>query len=414
MFLIRLALKNLTRHKKRTIITAGVIAIAIFFYIFLDSLMLGMTNESFNSIINFESGHIQIADSRYWDKKDDLPLDNLIKDNESLAEDLKSEEKVKAVSPQLQFGGNLNNGTDELPVTIRGVKPDNIREVFAFQDQFVEGSWFQEDEYGVVMGKELADLMELERGDYVTLLVRTKEDSFNTIEGEISGLVHTANPEVNSSVVYVPLNLAQNTLNTENEVSQLILRLNNQNSADMVAGEINEKFNNEKSSLSAYTWEDSAQFVVNMGKAQEAENQIILGIILLIAAVGIVNTVILSALERMNEIGMMKALGLKVREIVLVFSIEATGIGIIGGIVGCILGAISVELFSIYGIDFMNMVGEEMSSFGIPVIGRIYGEWNPDAFIFVFSFSIIVSMIVSIFPSWWAARKDPVDALYKR
>ncbi|MFW6006492.1 MAG: ABC transporter permease [Halanaerobiales bacterium] len=413
MFLVKLALKNLTRHKKRTIITAAVIAIAIFFYIFLDSLLLGMTGESFNSIINFQSGHIQIADRRYWEEKDDLPLKNLISYTETLPEEISSLDNIQGFSPQLQFSGNLNNGSDELPVKIKGVKPDKMKEVFTFEDYFVEGSWFK-DEYEVVMGKELAELMELKKGDYVTLLVRTRGDSFNTIEGEISGLLHTANPEINSSVVYVPLKSAQTALNTESKISQLMLKLDDKEQAAETAEKINRIFSAENSSFRAYTWKDSAQAVVNMGKAQEAENKIILGIILLIAAVGIVNTVLLSALERMNEIGMMKALGLKIREIVLVFSMEATGIGIIGGIAGCILGGISVGLFNRYGIDFMAYTGEELGSFGIPVMGRIYGVWNPEAFIFVFSFGVIVSLIVSIFPSWWAARKDPVDALYKR
>ena len=82
MYLIRLSLKNLARHKKRTLLTAGVIAFAVFFYIFLDSLMLGMRYKSFENIIDFESGHIQIADKNYWGKRSEMPLDDLISDDD--------------------------------------------------------------------------------------------------------------------------------------------------------------------------------------------------------------------------------------------------------------------------------------------------------------------------------------------
>lgn len=79
MFLTRLAFKNLIRHKNRTLITAVIIAIAIFFYLIMDSLIGGMTEMSFDTIIDYEAGHLQIADRNYWDEKEELPLENLIK-----------------------------------------------------------------------------------------------------------------------------------------------------------------------------------------------------------------------------------------------------------------------------------------------------------------------------------------------
>jgi putative ABC transport system permease protein len=153
---------------------------------------------------------------------------------------------------------------------------------------------------------------------------------------------------------------------------------------------------------------------VSITQSKQAGNTFILIIILTIAAIGIVNIVILAALERMEEIGMMKALGLTEREIIFTFVAESTGIGIIGGILGCILGAISVFFFSNYGIDFASFVDIDMSTFGVPIISEIYGVWNPMTFVYMFFFAVFGSMLASILPARWAAKKDPVQAIYKR
>jgi putative ABC transport system permease protein len=135
---------------------------------------------------------------------------------------------------------------------------------------------------------------------------------------------------------------------------------------------------------------------------------------LLIAAIAIINTVILAALERMEEIGMMKAMGLQRKEIIYTFVLESTGIGLLGGLIGVILGTIGVYLLSVFGIDFAAMMDMDISSFGIPIIGKLYGVWKPEAFFLVFSFGVIVSLLASILPAYWAADKDPVKAIYHR
>ena len=108
---------------------------------------------------------------------------------------------------------------------------------------------------------------------------------------------------------------------------------------------------------------------------------------------------------------MMKAMGLEVKEIVYIFVMESTGIGILGGLMGIGLGAIGVWLFARYGVDFSAMAQIDMASFGVPVLGKIYGVWNPSAFLTVFAFGVIVSLVSSILPAHWAADKDPITAI---
>src|SRR4030042_4291327 len=114
MFSIKLGLKNLTRQKRRNSITILVIAFAFFIYLFLDSVMGGMEQLSFNNIINFETGNIQVAYPQYWEEREELPLENLIYLNQEIEKSIKNIDGVLAASPELRFIASLNNGIDEI------------------------------------------------------------------------------------------------------------------------------------------------------------------------------------------------------------------------------------------------------------------------------------------------------------
>lgn len=414
MFIIKLALRNLFRHKKRTIITAIVISLAIFIYLLSDSLMLGIEELSYANIINLESGHLQVVNPDYWEERQEAPLENLIPLTEDLKKKIREIEGFNAMAGQLRFSASLNNGIDEIPIMGLGINPEEIKRVLTIDEYFVEGSMLTPGKYEAVLGKSLADLMDLKVGDYLTLIVRTKENTFNTIDAVITGLLKTPHPDINDNTVFVPLDIARQALNLEEEISQIVIRLNrDKEEAREIAAELSRNLAEGGFNLKAYSWQESAETLTAMMQMQDIENFVILGIILVIAAVGIINTTILSAIERMEEIGMMKALGLKEGEIIRVFMIEATGIGIIGGLIGCFFGGIGVTILNQIGLS-MNTFGGQDTTYGLPILDKIYGGWNPGAFIFVFVFGVVIALLSSILPARWAARKDPVKAIYHR
>ena len=165
--------------------------------------------------------------------------------------------------------------------------------------------------------------------------------------------------------------------------------------------------------INAYSWKESAKTVMAIRTAEDAETAVTLIIILSIGMIGIINNVILSALERTREIGMMKALGMREWEIVSVFMVEATGLGIFGGLAGCLLGFAGVWWITEIGYD-LNYIGGDMSEWGVPILDKVYGVWNFSSFLFIFLFGIVVALFSSMVPAYWAAHKDPVKAIYHR
>jgi len=412
MFSFKLGLKNLTRQKRRNLITILVIAFAFFGYLFMDSVMGGMEEMSFSNIKNFETGNIQIAYPQYWEEREELPLENLIYLNQDIEESIKNTDGLLGISPELRFMANLNNGIDETAVIGLGIVPEKYNEVYTTQQYLVAGSMFAPGESKAVIGERLAELMDLKINDYITLLVRTKEETFNTIDVEIGGLMNTPNPMINNGIVFVPLDIAQQALNVENSVSMLRLKISS-GEEEKIKKVLTKNFQQKDLNLKAYSWEEFAETVIALSTAKKSGIATILSVVLLIGMIGIINNVILSALERTAEIGMMKALGMREWEIVFVFMVEATGIGILGGLAGCLIGFAGVSWMAKYGYD-LSYIGGDMSQFGIPILDKIYGAWNYSAFSFLFILGVVVALLSSILPAFWAAHKDPVKAIYHR
>ena len=415
MFSIRLGLKNLLRQKRRNVITILIIGFAFFGYLFVESMMDGLTNMSFDNIKNFETGDVQIAHPDYWEEREELPLENLIDWNSQLEETIRQTRDVAGVSPELRFSANLNNGIDEMGVIGLGIVPEKYNEVFQTQDYFLDGSIAALSENKAVIGDRLAELMDLQMNDYIILLVRTKEDTFNTIDVEIGGIVRTLNPVMNSNIVLLSLNTAQLSLNVEDQVSTISLKSATEQD-NIIIQSLNQNLQNQNFSLKAFSWQESAKTLITYSRMEKQAVAAIMSIVLLIGMVGIINNIVLSSLERTSEIGMMKALGMKEWEIVFVFMIEATGIGILGGFAGCLMGFIGVRWLVNDGFDLTALYGNlfDWAEYGIPIMDKIYGVWNYNTFSYIFFLGIFVSILSSILPAYWAANKDPVEAIYRR
>ncbi len=415
MFSIRLALKNLSRHKRRNLITIFVIGFAFFGYLFTESIMNGMEEMSFDNIKDFKTGDVQIANPQYWLEREDYPLIHLMEWNDDFKDWLAQKAGIEGISPEMRFSALLNNGIDEMGVIGLGIIPQFYNSVFKTRDYVIGGSMLALEENKAVIGQKLAELMDLKLDDYIILLVRTKEDTFNTIDVEIGGIIRTLNPIINSTTVFLPLELVQQRLNVGDGITGISLK-GSLDQEETILHSLKDKVYKDNLPLSVYSWRESAQNVIALGVSKKSGIAAIMSVVLLIGMIGIVNNVILSALERTSEIGMMKALGMKEWEIVFVFMVEATGIGILGGLLGCLLGFIGVTWLVNNGLNFARIMGEglDWSEYGVPVLERIYGVWNYPAFSYIFLLGILVAILSSIAPSYWAAHKDPVEAIYHR
>ena len=290
--------------------------------------------------------------------------------------------------------------------------PDSFGDVFRNKEFLQQGEFISEGETGVVIGNELAEFFDLEVGDFYTLRFQDAGDSFNTLEGEVVGIISTPDPEVNSQIVFTSREQVLPALRLDDgKTSQIMVRIEDKDMAPSLAEELNKKLASTNFLVRSY--EDVEEFIVYGQQWNNIQMYVMLAFFLLLGVIGVFNLIVLGAIERVEEIGMMKAMGMKVREIVRIFVLEAVGIGLIGALVGCIVGGIGVFLFNTYGISAELTGWEDLELFAIEG-SKIYGAWNPVSFLVISVLILIVVIVASIIPAYWAASKDPVKAIHHR
>ena len=414
MYLLRIAFRNLFRRKGRTLIISSILALAVVFFLFMESLMIGLMDITFANITDFETPHVEIGRQEFFQEEEKgkiLPLEENFIPDETILAAVEEREGFVAWTGVLDFSGEFIAGRHQYPVRVRAINPDTFSGVFKNEDYLVQGEFIAAGEPGIVIGKQLAEFFDLEVGDYYTLRFQDIDRSFNTMQGEVRGLISVPHPEMNLGTVFVARDQANAALGLdENKISRLMVRLEDRGLAPGQAGQLEEKIGGE--GLQVRSYREAAEFLVSLEAWGFIETYFILALFLLVGAIGIISAVVLAALERVKEIGMMKAMGLKEREIVGVFLLEAAGMGAVGGFIGCVLGGGIVFWLAEIGMRMEVLL--DMEGLGVPMGDMIYGAWNPLSFFLIFGFVVVVAVISSLFPSYWAARKDPVEALQYR
>lgn len=408
-FYLNLAAKNLWRHKRRTILTALAIAVGVFYYIFLDSMLAGMYREGVNNIIDFQTGHLQVVSTSRQKSDDETGnLKNLLPEGQALVASLRKISGIAGVTGRLEFSGTVLNGIDELPIIAVGISPETDSKVFKTANFIESGRWLRENETGVVLGRRIAELLELKAGDTVVLRTQTKQLSFQAVDLTIVGTVATSNPEINSSQIFIPLHLAQTILGTGDALTRVYLRAEAPGNLEATS-QLVEKINRRAVSFKLQTWREAAADYLAYMQSERASDTIFLLIVFVISVIGIVNTILLASLERVREIGILKAMGMVEKEIVRLFVFEGLGLGLLGGVIGLSLG-IAGNLYLVNtGLDITSMYGD--MDLGFPISNKIYGEWNWMVMLMTLVFGMLISYLASFFPARKAAKLDPVEGL---
>ncbi len=402
--LTKLAFRNLWRQRRRTILTCLALAFGIYMVIILDSFVGGMTEMAGRNIVQLQTGDVQIQAHAYVDDPTDRSLDHVFAYSD-FTDDLRQLDQVSAMTPRLSFAAELHNGMDDYHVRAMGVDPLTDPDVFTTQ-QYLAGQWLEPGQQQVVVGARVAQLLDLTVSDYVILLTRTANNAFQALDLEVVGILDTPHPEVNLAV-YVPLDMAQTSLGLDQAITSLHMTVSGSaKSAYEAISSVVEQQNS--TALGAYTWEQAAEDFMVMAQSSRAIHSMLLSMLILIAIVGVVNAILLGAMERTREIGVLKAMGMSEREVTQEFVTEAFGIGFVGSAAGVLLALLTNWFLVEYGI---NPYGDMDLGAGIPLRGHLYGVWNWTIIAGAFMVGILASVLAGIVPAIRAAGKSPIWAL---
>ncbi|MCF8008413.1 MAG: FtsX-like permease family protein [Halanaerobiales bacterium] len=414
-FLITLAARNLLRNKIRTTVSIIAILIAVMAVIFTRGLMMGILENTVSLYIQYDSGHLRIIDQNY-DKKEKLlsllhPVDGLEGDGVlNMIEKLEENDEIELAVPRIKFGSLASVDEELVRMLGWGVIPDKEIEFTDISNNFVNGRMVKRGSKEIVIGSGLSDKLGKDVGDKVTILYQNSFDAFKGSTFEIVGKIDHYLPLINERLFYIPLDQAQRILIMDGQATEVLIKAESMNSAFELKSTVQKLINSNdgRQKYQVQTWEEANAMLSYFKVAQYIYNVIYI-LLILLAAIVVINTMIMIVKERTREIGMMAALGLKKKEILTMFIIEGTTMGIIGSFLGSIAGGALTRYLSIYGIDYTRALqGIEGELLVNPILYPVY---NINNIVFGFILGVIITTITCIIPARRAAKLEPNDAL---
>lgn len=405
---VTLAYRNLTRHRRRTIVTATAVAMGLTIFIILDSILLGAELDSDRNIIWYETGAAQVIHRQYLEERDERTLNHVIDDRHTLAQDI--QRHGFAVAPRTVFSAEMILFRDpfpedgNVPVTAYGIDPLQDDDVFRISQSVREGRFLTPDEEGVLLGSWLAEDVGAEVGFPIILVTRTRDGYFQTMDLEVVGIVETPNPIINRGALYLPLSVVDDYLHMGGGVTELAIASPPGSDAaqlQVVAAAY--------PSLRVVSWQELAADYIALTQTKDSASGLILFLVFVIAAVGISNTILMAVLERTRELGMLQAIGMRNREITTMLLMEAAGIGLLGALMGVTAAALLNIPLITQGIDFGFIMRD--TDVGYRLTSHFYGTWNGATFISAAAMGVAISVVTAVLPVRRALQRPVVESL---
>lgn len=399
----KIAFRNILRHRLRSILSIGMITGAVCSII----LFHGFSNYTIEALkfiaAENQYGNMQIASKKYWSPGKEEHSERMFSLQELAVLNNKNY-GITQVSGRLSFYGLVSNGDISTGAKMIGI--DTIAEVkFKKAIRILSGNFFTDNQLPEAMvGRLLAKQMNVKEGDNITVVTNTVDGIMNAMDLTVSGIYSAGIDEVDLQVIYLPITIAQNILNTTN-VDIAVLKFDKLPLAEKNLLPINNDLKNTSSKLFAKSWRELATLFRQASKFSSVQNTVIEGILLSLMFLGILNTVSMTVVERTGEIGILRSLGETRREVVKQFMLESLIIAFVGIFLGIIAAKIIIEILSIAHI-MIEMPGAS-TPFKI-TINFVY-----TSVLYASSLALCTTMIATLIPALKTTKIDIVEALRK-
>lgn len=398
----KMAYRNLGRHRRRSFLSALALAIGTALLMFIVAFFEGEMRSSMETTLRLDSGHIQIRDVDYDPDKLSVAWEYLIENPDQAAEQIEALEQVQTATPRLIASGIVSIRDESAGVQIMGIVPESEAND-PYRNGLVAGSFLAaDDREGILIGYPLAESLALNVGDQLTLLVNTSDGDVDEQQFTVRGIFTTGTTAYDKGIVFLPLAKAQSFSGAENRASMIFILLKDREMADEVAAAI------QGSGYQVKTWSELNELLVLINDFSNAYIFILNLIVLGVTATVIVNTLLMSVFERTREIGILTAIGMKGRQIITLFLVEASLLALGGIAFGSLLGWALSAYFGSIGVYF----GDLGISQGMLLEDRIYPYLTLPAALNLMITAFIITVLASIYPARLASRMEPVEALH--
>lgn len=400
-----IAWRNLLRQPRRTWLTVGAIAFCNLILVFMLSLQLGLYQMMIDSGLRPFTGHLQVQRTDYLDGQ---KLRQTVPDVSALAAELRAALGLEAVSPRASAFALVSSAERSYGVQVLGVDPRFESNVSSVPGLVKQGRYLEDhDAAEVVIGEVLARNMKASVGDELTLLGSGRDGSFAAGVATIVGVFRSGIPEMDRGAIEVPLGYFQDTFAMEAAGNSVVVTapslfqvadLQARATAVLPAGH----------DLVVRDWDELQPGLKQAIQSDLGSAMFMYAVLVVLVAFSVLNTQLMSVLERTREFGVVMALGVSPRRLSRWVLLEATLMGLMGAALGMLLGLACLGFFARVGISFPGL--EEMTAqFNLPA--RIYPQFSWIGLFAGPSVVFVGSLLAATIPAARLRRLEPVEAM---
>jgi len=406
--LFKIAVRNLLRYKRRTLLTASLITIGVVFVLVFTSVTGSFKAMMIGQITDSMLGHLQVHRRGYVASIDNLPLNLNIKPKayQKIADVLGAAPEIEAFSPRLKFGGMFSNFTETTNIRLNGVYPDREFQTLPLLTSRVSEGKKTLDRGEIMIPVLLAKGLKVKLGDAVVVVATNVDGSVNGKQFIVSGILESATgPGGRDGYIHIE-DAAEVLRMPEAEISEVAVRLKDfsrlsaavRHLEGQLAGEVNKE---GRSVFEVHSWEQLSPFF-NIARMIDVMTFFIKIMLIAIVLISIMNVMIMAVYERIREIGTIAAIGTLPSRILSMFVIEGFCLGVLGAIIGNLIGVSIVLVVNLMGIrfDFAQQKGILLSA-----------SIHPADLLVISAIVIVVAVLASLQPAFKASRMEPIAAL---
>lgn len=401
----KIAIRDLGRNKRRSVLTLVAVGLGMALLIVMSGLIEGAVAGSLENSIRLQTGHLQVRAASYDEDELSLKWEDLLSAPQALTAQIRGLNGVRVATPVLWANGMLTVGNESVGVQVFGIDP--LSEAYVpIRDVLVAGEFLApDDRSGILMGQRLAESLGVTVGQRVGLLVSTADQQVDEAVFTIRGLYNTSVASYDETRVFLPLSKAQAFTRTEGHASAIFILLDRQEDADTVAAVL------RAPGFSVLTWRDLNQVFLQTMQASAIFLNMMNLVVLAVVAVVIANTLLMAVFERTREMGILAALGMKGRQILAMFLLEAGTLGLAGIILGFLLGLLGVAYLATVGLPIGEAAAAGEASNMITYGNVLYARFSLPDTVSLSGMELIITLLASLYPAWFAARMEPIEAL---
>ena len=400
--LVKLAWRNLWRNKRRTLIILSAISVGVWAMIFMTALMRGMVDQMIRNATESFIGHVQIHNADYIN--DPSIANSMAPPSADL---IKYLDQAQAWTTRVRVPAVVSSERETRGVTLLGVAPQREAQLSFVAHDITSGRFLTtDDDNGVVIGEKLARKLDTELGKRVVIMSQDPENNIADRGVRVVGIYKAPLTSIEERFVIMGIATAQSFLKMGNRISEIEIDGDDYRNVEPLYQQIKQHVD---SHLEVLTWQQLDEYLGSMLGMMDGFVLVWILVIFIALSFGLVNTLFMAVFERVREVGLILALGMRPAHILLQILFEALFLIILGLVIGTALSWLAIKPLE-DGFD-VSVVAQGMDFMGVGSV--MYPALYLDDILLANVVVIVLGILASILPAWKAAQYKPVEAMTK-